>query len=87
MQLNYFPINIEFEKYQINTKVNQCLRCHDWPYNTQFSAPEISETHFFDRDGKATDKVSPNRWFCVQCHVPQENANELIENNFKPADK
>ncbi len=78
----------KIEKYQINLNVNQCLRCHDWPYNTQFNAPKVSETHYVDdMKGEPTDNVSPTRWFCTQCHVTQQNAPELIENLFKPADK
>ncbi len=76
----------KIEKYQINLNVNQCLRCHDWPYNTQFNAPKVSETHYVDRQGANTDKIAPTRWFCTQCHVTQQNAPELIENMFKPAD-
>ncbi len=76
----------KIEKYQINLKTNQCLRCHDWPYNTDFKAPKVSETHYSTRDGKPTDKVAAERWFCTQCHVPQQNTHELIENNFKPVE-
>jgi cytochrome c-type protein NapB len=73
------------EKYEIDLKVNQCMRCHDWPYNTQEKAPKISETHYVDREGKRLDKVAGTRWFCTQCHAPQANAKPLVENNFKPA--
>lgn len=76
----------KIEKYQINLNVNQCLRCHDWPFNTQFNAPKVSETHYVDRQGAHTDKIAPTRWFCTQCHVTQQNAPELIENMFKPAE-
>jgi cytochrome c-type protein NapB len=75
------PHNIE--KYQINLKVNQCMRCHDWPYNVQEGAPKISETHYTNREGIALDHVSSNRWFCTQCHVPQVNARPLVRNDFK----
>ena len=72
-------------KYQINTKVNQCMRCHDWPYNVTENAPKISETHYISRDGIALDKVARTRWFCNQCHVPQVNATALVPNTFKSA--
>jgi len=71
--------------YQIDIKVNKCLRCHDWPYSEQENAPKLSETHYFDRDGVALDYVSRNRWFCNQCHVPQANARSLVDNRFKSA--
>lgn len=72
------------EKYQINVKVNQCLRCHDWPYNVQENAPKVSETHYINRDGVALDRVSSNRWFCNQCHVPQAGVSALVPNTFQP---
>lgn len=71
------------DKYQINLKVNQCLRCHDWPYSVQEGAPKVSETHYVDRDGIAHDKVTRNRWFCNQCHVPQAMTGDLVPNTFR----
>jgi nitrate reductase (cytochrome), electron transfer subunit len=73
------------EKYQINRKVNQCLRCHDWPYNSEEGAPKVSETHYFNRNGVALDTVSGTRWFCTQCHVPQVQGRALVRNKFKNA--
>lgn len=73
------------DKYQVNLKVNQCMRCHDWPNNTREGAPKISETHYTDRNGVALDRVSRSRWFCTQCHVPQSDAPTLVENNFRSA--
>lgn len=72
------------EKYEIDMRVNQCLRCHDWPYSSQERATKISETHYMDRDGKKLDKVSRTRWFCTQCHVPQTDAKPLVRNQFTP---
>ncbi len=72
------------EKYQIDLKVNQCLRCHDWPYNAQERAPKVSETHYMDREGKRLDKVASTRWFCTQCHVPVTDAKPLVNNLFAP---
>lgn len=73
----------KIDKYQINLKVNQCLRCHDWPFNVDEGAPKVSETHYLDRKGVALDEVSGSRWFCTQCHVPQAQARSLIDNEFK----
>lgn len=75
----------KIDKYQINIKVNQCLRCHDWPYNVREGAPKVSETHYTNRDGVALDKVTRSRWFCTQCHVPQADAPALVGNDFKTA--
>ena len=73
------------DKYEIDLKVNQCLRCHDWPGNVESGAPKISETHYVDRDGVALDQIARTRWFCNQCHVPQANAAPLVRNTFEPA--
>jgi len=75
----------KIDKYQINLKVNQCLHCHDWPYNVQENAPKVSETHYIDRNGVALNKVTNGRWFCTQCHVPQIQARALIPNTFRSA--
>lgn len=72
------------DKYEIDLKVNQCMRCHDWPNNVEEGAPKISETHYKDRDGKALDFVDRGRWFCTQCHVSQSDAAPLIRNTFRP---
>ena len=71
--------------YEINKKVNQCLRCHDWPGNVEAKAPKISETHYTNREGIALDQVARSRWFCNQCHVPQVVSPPLVGNSFQPA--
>lgn len=75
----------KIEKYEIDLKVNQCLYCHDWTNNKKMGAPQISETHYTDRDGRRLDVVAGTRWFCNQCHVPQTDAEPLVENQFAPA--
>ena len=75
----------KIDSYEIDLKVNQCMRCHDWPYNVQEGAPKISETHYTDRNGVALDRVAGTRWFCTQCHVPQVNARPLVDNTFESA--
>ena len=73
------------DKYEIDVKVNQCLRCHEWPYSDQEKAPKISDLHYMDRSGVRQDTVNGNRYFCKQCHVPQNDARPLVENGFQPA--
>lgn len=72
----------QLDKYEIDLKVNQCLRCHEWPYSDQERAPKISDLHYLDRNGVRQDAVSGNRYFCKQCHVPQVDAKPLVENKF-----
>lgn len=73
------------DKYEVDLKVNQCLRCHDWPYYVEEKATKISETHYESREGKRLDFIAGTRWFCTQCHVPQMDAAPLVENEFQPA--
>jgi len=71
--------------YQVTKDFNQCMTCHDWPANTKAGAPKVSETHYSDRAGQRLDKISGTRFFCTQCHVLQQNARPLVENEFKNA--
>lgn len=69
--------------YIINLKSNKCMTCHSWSNYQQSKATKISQTHFKDRDGNDLATVSPRRYFCEQCHVPQINSEALIENTFE----
>ena len=70
--------------YEVDRKTNKCLTCHSFKNYKQYGATKISITHFENRDGKALSDVSPRRYFCLQCHVPQVNAKPLVENTFEP---
>ena len=39
-----------------------------------------------DRDGNFLAEVSPRRYFCNQCHVPQKDVKPLVENYFEDVD-
>lgn len=73
------------EQYEIDIKVNQCLRCHDRPYYEEAGATKISDSHYRDRDGNELDHVSRTRWFCTQCHVPQADIEPGVGNTFSGA--
>ncbi|MBT3288836.1 MAG: hypothetical protein HN380_15920, partial [Victivallales bacterium] len=45
-------------------------------------APMVSVTHFMDRDGQVLSSVTPRRYFCNQCHVPQLEVKPLVANDF-----
>lgn len=78
----------KIEKYQINLKANQCLSCHSWEKSSDFKTVAAPESHYIDvQTNIKTDNISAGRWFCTQCHVPQSNAPELIDNTFKPSSK
>lgn len=70
--------------YKITKAHNKCMDCHSWRKYREMGAVKISATHFRDRAGMDIDHVSPLRYFCNQCHVPQKDAKPLVENAFKP---
>jgi len=70
--------------YKITRQHNKCMECHSWQRYREFGATKISMTHFKDRSGADTATVSPLRYFCNQCHVPQADAKPLVQNTFKP---
>jgi cytochrome c-type protein NapB len=76
------PHNID--SYQITRNANKCLDCHSWSRYKEFGATKISLTHFKDRAGTELSDVSPRRYFCTTCHVPQVDAKPLVENTFRP---
>jgi cytochrome c-type protein NapB len=74
----------KIDGYQVDRNFNKCLSCHSWSKAREAGATKVSLTHFRDRDGKELSDVSPRRYFCTQCHVPQTDAPQLVENTFKP---
>jgi cytochrome c-type protein NapB len=72
--------------YQITRKNNKCLDCHSWENYREFGATKVSQTHFTNREGIDLADVSPNRYFCTQCHVVQADAQPLVKNEFKPVE-
>jgi cytochrome c-type protein NapB len=72
------------DNYQINLKSNKCMSCHSWSNYRESGATKISQTHFESRDKNVLANVSARRYFCTQCHVPQVDAQPLVENKFEP---
>lgn len=72
--------------YQVDLNSNKCLSCHSWKNYKKTGATKISMTHFETRDGQQLSDVSPRRYFCMQCHVPQADAKPLVDNEFKSVD-
>ena len=62
------------------------MMCHARTRTQESQAPMISVTHFMNRDGNFLAELSPRRYFCLQCHVPQANLPPLVGNNFKDVD-
>ena len=78
------PHNIR--DYQIDKNFNRCMSCHSRKFTEQSQAPMISISHYQDRDGNMLGGLAPRRYFCTACHVPQTQANPLVENNFRDLD-
>jgi cytochrome c-type protein NapB len=78
-------ITHKISRYDINLKVNECLRCHDKSTYKKEEAPMANKSHYIDDNGKEGDEIIKRRYFCIQCHVPQEDARPLVENTFAGA--
>jgi cytochrome c-type protein NapB len=74
------------EGYEVSIRANKCLSCHARSRTRESQAPMISVTHFADRDGQFLASISPRRYFCNQCHVPQHNVKVPVENHFVDID-
>ncbi|WP_211251223.1 nitrate reductase cytochrome c-type subunit [Deefgea rivuli] len=71
--------------YLITKEFNKCLDCHSWDRTADTGATKVSITHFKTRGGTELTNISPRRYFCQQCHVPQTDAKPLVGNTFQPA--
>ncbi len=72
--------------YQVDLNGNKCLSCHARARTAESQAPMVSITHFMDRDGQFLASVSPRRFFCTECHVPQTLSNPPVSNDFVDVD-
>ena len=79
------PHNIR--DYQVDKNFNMCLSCHSRTASPQTGATAVSITHYYDRDGQALAAVSPRRYFCLQCHVPQADVKPARTNTYKSIDE
>jgi nitrate reductase (cytochrome), electron transfer subunit len=72
--------------YRIDLQSNKCLSCHARARTGESQAPMVSITHFMDRDGQFLASVSPRRFFCTECHVPQSVTDPPVSNDFVDID-
>lgn len=86
------PVNYEaqpptiphaIDNYQLTVNTNRCMLCHTRSAAAKFQAPPVSEAHYLTREGKVLEQISPRRYFCIQCHVVQTDAPQLVENRFR----
>lgn len=76
----------KIDNYQVDKNANKCLSCHSRRRTKESQAPMVSVTHYMNREGNFLAEVSPRRYFCNQCHVPQTNAKPLVNNDFIDVD-
>ncbi len=69
--------------YQIDQNFNTCMSCHSRTQSPETGAIAVSITHYYDRDGQPLGAVSPRRYFCLQCHVPQHQVDPAVESTFR----
>lgn len=77
----------QIENYQVDKSFNKCMTCHGRNRVPDSQAPMVSVTHFMDRDGNFRAEISPSRYFCLLCHVPQMEVKAPVENTFVDAEK
>ncbi len=68
--------------YEISLRGNKCLSCHSRRRSAETGAPMASISHFAGRDLQILSDISPRRYFCTQCHVPQTAAAPPVGNDF-----
>ena len=73
----------KIEGYQLDRNANRCLFCHARDKIEESRAIPVSPTHYLDRDGTMRGDVSPRRYFCTQCHVPQDDVKPLVRNEYE----
>ncbi len=71
------------DKYEISLRLNGCLKCHSEETYQAEKAPKLGDSHYLDRDGKILEKVSPRRYICTTCHVPQLQGAPIVDNAFQ----
>jgi len=73
------------EKYEpITIDDNACLNCHINDEFKERKMPRIGDSHFSTTRKKknGSPEVNMVRWQCNSCHVPQADAQPLVENTF-----
>lgn len=73
--------------YQLDKNFNKCMDCHSRVKAEGSKAVPVSITHYHDRDNNTLEQVPGRRYYCVQCHVGQENVNPFVNNTFQDVDQ
>ena len=70
-------------KYEISTNFNKCMDCHSAARYVEMNTTRVPPSHFKTRTGQELSNLSPSRYFCTQCHVPQVDARPLVNNAYQ----
>ena len=73
----------QIDNYQLDLRFNKCMDCHARARTVESQAPMVSITHYQDRDGNIRQEISPRRYFCTGCHVPQADVRTPVKNTFQ----
>lgn len=73
----------QIDNYQVDLRFNKCMDCHGRGRTGESQAPMVSVTHFQDRNGEIRLEISPRRYFCTACHVPQSEVRPPVRNTFQ----
>ncbi len=77
----------QIDNYQVDKNFNRCMACHGRERVAESQAPMVSVTHFMDRNNQSRAEISPRRYFCTLCHVPQTEVKPPVDNTFIDAGK
>jgi cytochrome c-type protein NapB len=73
----------KIDGYQVDRNANRCVGCHSRTRIEETRAIPIPATHYMDRDGTLRGDISPRRYFCTQCHIPQDEVKPLVDNDYQ----
>jgi cytochrome c-type protein NapB len=73
----------KIDGYQVDRNANRCVGCHSRTRIEETRSIPIPATHYMDRDGTLRGDISPRRYFCTQCHIPQDEVKPLVDNDYQ----
>ena len=69
----------------ITSRENACIDCHHPDDAADMGATPVPASHFYDmRRDQPLEDLNPANYNCTQCHAPQANTGDLVENTFEP---
>jgi cytochrome c-type protein NapB len=73
------------ENYEIGATENACWDCHSSDDLKGKKMPMVGTSHLHRPGGcrMSTPKLNMQRWQCDTCHVPQVDAQPLVDNVFQ----